>query len=81
MFEWQVVTGRRKYRWTILVRSARIGHWSLPDTRLCTGAKLYSGCRLSALLAVIVIFIGFNSTTPIDCKVGGVFSLLNRRLA
>ncbi|KAI0295832.1 hypothetical protein B0F90DRAFT_1748744, partial [Multifurca ochricompacta] len=46
-FEWQIVTGRRRYRWTIL---------------------LYSGCRLSALVAVIVIFIGFNVTSPIDCK-------------
>ena len=81
-FEWQIITRKRKCRWTILVRSAdRIGFWSLPDTRSRTGAKLYSGCRLSTLRAIGVIFIGFNSTTPIDCKVGGVSSPLNRHLA
>ena len=79
-FEWQIITGQRKYRWTILVRFAdRIGLWSLPDTSHI-GAKLYSGCRLSTLLAIVVIFIGFNSATPIDCKVGGVSSPLNRLL-
>ncbi|KAI0268895.1 hypothetical protein BC834DRAFT_867755 [Gloeopeniophorella convolvens] len=51
-FEWQIITGKRKYRWTIL---------------------LYSGCRLSALLAVIVIFIGFNVTTEINCKLWLIF--------
>jgi len=54
-FEWQIVTGRRKYRWTIL---------------------LYSGCRLSALLTIAVIFVGFNSTTPIDCKLCLIFTFL-----
>ncbi|KAH9985802.1 hypothetical protein BJV74DRAFT_550801 [Russula compacta] len=47
-FEWEIVTGRRKHRWTI---------W------------LYSGCRLSALLAIIVILIGFDTTRPLNCKV------------
>jgi hypothetical protein len=80
-FEWEIFTGQRKYRWTILVRLAdRIGLWSLPDTSH-TGAKLYSGCRLSTLLAIVVMFISLNSTTPIDCKVSGVSSPLNRRLA
>ena len=80
-FEWQIITGKRKYRWTILVRSADgIGLWSLPDTRSRTGAKLYSGCRLSTLLAIILIFFGVDTTTQIDCKVGGVSVPLNRRL-
>jgi hypothetical protein len=47
-FEWQVITGKRKYRWTI---------W------------LYSGCRLTALIAIIAIFAGFDATEPINCKV------------
>ncbi|KAH9159857.1 hypothetical protein EDB89DRAFT_2082914 [Lactarius sanguifluus] len=46
-FEWQIITGRRSYRWSI---------W------------LYSGCRLSALFAIITIFVGFNVTTPINCR-------------
>jgi hypothetical protein len=46
-FEWQIITGRRTYRWSI---------W------------LYSGCRLSALIAIITIFVGFNVTTPINCR-------------
>jgi hypothetical protein len=46
-FEWQIITGRRTYRWSI---------W------------LYSGCRISALLAIITIFVGFNVTTPINCR-------------
>lgn len=46
-FEWQIITGKRSYRWSI---------W------------LYSGCRLSALFAIITIFVGFNVTTPIDCR-------------
>ncbi|KAF8261449.1 hypothetical protein EI94DRAFT_1745958 [Lactarius quietus] len=46
-FEWQIITGKRSYRWSI---------W------------LYSGCRFSALFAIITIFIGFNVTTPIDCR-------------
>ena len=80
-FEWEIITGQRKYRWTILVRFAdRIGLWSLPDTSH-VGAKLYSGCRLSTLLAVVVIFVGFNTATLINCKVGGVSSPLNQRLA
>ena len=69
-FEWQIVTGQRKYRWTVLVRFAdRFGLWSPPDTRSRTGAKLYSGCRLSTLLAIVLIFVEFDSTTPMDCKV------------
>ena len=80
-FEWEIITGQRKCRWTILVRFAdRIGLWSLPDSSHI-GAKLYSGCRLSTLLAIVALFIPLNSTTPIDCKVGGVSSPLNRRLA
>ncbi|KAH9036718.1 hypothetical protein EDB83DRAFT_2677898 [Lactarius deliciosus] len=51
-FEWQIITGRRSYRWSI---------W------------LYSGCRLSALFAIITIFVGFNVTTPINCRVWLVF--------
>ena len=79
-FEWEIVTGKRKYRWTILVRSAdHIGLWSPPDTRSRTGAKLYSGCRLSTLLAIILIFFGVDTTTQIDCKVGGVSVPLSRR--
>jgi len=46
-FEWQILTGRRKYRWTI---------W------------LYSGCRISALISMIAIFIGFDSARPLHCK-------------
>lgn len=46
-FEWQIITGRRTYRWSI---------W------------LYSGCRFSALFAIITIFVGFSVTTPIDCR-------------
>jgi len=46
-FEWQVITGKRRYRWTI---------W------------LYSSCRLSALIAIILIFVGFDPTHPINCK-------------
>jgi hypothetical protein len=81
-FEWEIVTGQRKYRWTISVRLAdRIGFWWLPDTRSRTGPKLYSGCRLSTLLAVVLIFVESNTTTPIDCKVGGVTSLPKHRLA
>jgi len=47
-FEWQIITGKRKYRWTI---------------------GLYSGCRFAALVAIIVIFVGFDATQPLDCKV------------
>jgi len=47
-FEWEIFTGKRKYRWSI---------W------------LYSGCRLAALVAIIVIFVGFDATEPINCKV------------
>jgi len=46
-FEWQIITGRRRCRWTI---------W------------LYSGCRLSALVAMIIIFVGFDAMQPLDCK-------------
>ena len=81
-FEWKIVTGQRTYRWTVLVRFAdRFGLWSPPDTRSRTGAKLYSGCRLSTLLAIVLIFVEFDSATPINCKVGGVSSPLNRCLA
>lgn len=51
-FEWQIITGRRSYRWSI---------W------------LYSGCRLSALFAIITLFVGFNVTTPINCRAWLVF--------
>ncbi|KAH9993250.1 hypothetical protein BJV77DRAFT_999543 [Russula vinacea] len=47
-FEWQIITGRRRCRWTI---------W------------LYSGCRLAALLAMILVFVGFDAVQPLDCKV------------
>ncbi|KAI9448707.1 hypothetical protein F5148DRAFT_1250441 [Russula earlei] len=46
-FEWEIITGKRKYRWTV---------W------------LYSGCRLSALISMITIFVGFDSERPLDCK-------------
>ncbi|KAI0302733.1 hypothetical protein BC826DRAFT_985970 [Russula brevipes] len=51
-FEWQIITGQRKYRWTV---------W------------LYSGCRLSALFAVILIFIGFDTTRSLNCKLWLIF--------
>jgi len=47
-FEWQIITGKRKYPWSI---------W------------LYSGCRLTALVAIVVIFVGFDATEPLNCKV------------
>ena len=33
--------------------------------------QLYSGCCLSALFAITTLFIGFNITTPINCRVCG----------
>jgi len=47
-FEWQIIKGRRRCRWTI---------W------------LYSSCRLTALIAIILIFLGFDTTHQINCKV------------
>jgi hypothetical protein len=63
-FEWQIITGKRSYRWSIWVRASR------PRSDLLLSfLQLYSGCRFSALFAIITIFIGFNVTTPINCRV------------
>ena len=64
-FEWQIITGKRSYRWSIWVRAATRPRSDL----LLIFSQLYSGCRFSALFAIITIFIGFNVTTPINCRV------------
>ncbi|KAI0064864.1 hypothetical protein BV25DRAFT_1822618 [Artomyces pyxidatus] len=46
-FEWSIITGRRKCRWTL---------------------GLYLGTRLSALAAVVAIFVGFDVESQIDCQ-------------
>ncbi|KAI0062698.1 hypothetical protein BV25DRAFT_597421 [Artomyces pyxidatus] len=54
-FDWEIVRGRRQYR------------WSFP---------LYIGCRFSAVLAIITLFIGFDSSSEIDCQLWVVFVFL-----
>ncbi|KAI0062776.1 hypothetical protein BV25DRAFT_1825314 [Artomyces pyxidatus] len=59
-FDWHVLTGARKYRWTYL---------------------LYSGCRLSALFAVVTVFTGFDAQYRIKCQAWVVFTFILTYLA
>jgi hypothetical protein len=68
-FEWQIITRKRSYRWSIWVRAT---DWRLHSDSLLIFSQLYSGCRFSVLFTIITAFIRFNvipPNAPIDCQV------------
>ena len=71
-FELDVIRRRRPYRWTIWVRNDRRCS-RLPSSTLRTWVEfsvrqIYSLTRLSTLMAVILNFVAFDTTTPINCQ-------------
>jgi len=71
-YELDILRGRRPYRWTIWVRirgrlMALVTH--APEFPL---RQIYSFTRVATLVAVILNFVALDTTTPIDCQVGGV---------
>lgn len=59
------------FEWQIITRK-RGHHWSI---------WLYSGCRFSALFAITALLVGFNVTTPINCRAWLNFVLIFTYLA
>ncbi|KAI0066055.1 hypothetical protein BV25DRAFT_1494434 [Artomyces pyxidatus] len=57
LYIWEYVT-TFGFEWSVITRKRKY-RWTI---------WLYSGCRLSALTAIVVIFIGFNVTKPINCE-------------
>jgi hypothetical protein len=78
-FEWSIIQGRRRYRWTIWV----CGHSpSFKNFRLLGGRradfcsiKVYSLARIGALVAVITDLILLNLKPPFDCQVCPAFQV------
>ncbi|KAI0045889.1 hypothetical protein FA95DRAFT_1607338 [Auriscalpium vulgare] len=68
-FEWDIYKGRRSYRWSL---------WKSSDGG---GVQLYIGCRLTALAAVIAMFVGFDVTSKINCTGQAVSTFLFGYLA
>ena len=76
-FELDVIRGRRPYRWTIWVgnyrRYSRLPSFTLVRTWVeFSVSQIYSLTRVSTLMAVILSFVAFDTTTPINCHVGVV---------
>ena len=74
-YEWDVIRGRRPYRWTILVcglLSGSIVAYTLTDLHL---PQIYSITRVATLLSIVLNMVGFDSTEPIYCQVSPLFNV------
>jgi hypothetical protein len=75
-YEWDVIRGRRPYRWTIWVCSVLSGFVFAQRIIDLYPLQIYSITRVATLLSVILNMVRFDTTAPIYyCQVSPLFNV------